>query len=268
MFSNWCNLAVKRVFGSLWLCWNPGYSETLMDMKAIAMGYLVWWLGSLGVQAQDVKRDSVQISGVVYDVDRANVLPEPILQLNRNLIAPETGGKFNLWVHRGDLLRFSHAGFKDASVFISDSIWQVHNLLGVFFSRDTVRLAEIIVAPRYSRLAVNARYMPVISSAEQVYATQNIQKSTVVALTTAPSKMDAQMNQKMVMAEHTVPIAYKGMVEPGRMVGVGNEQLTTVWKQARKGSGGGSSGIVEPLTPQEVNYLISLYRQSLNKTKP
>lgn len=226
---------------------------------------LIMITGWICATAQVVSNDSIRIVGAVYDADSLTIMPNSMLFYQGHYVAPTVDGYFSLSVKKGDYIRFTHVGYKDAQVVVSDSLYDKSYLFGVFLSQDTIRLPEVIVVSRYERLAIQARYMPVVVTPSMINANQNIRKSTHVALTTAPSRMDAEMNQSMVLGEKTRDIVYRGMISPDRILGVGTDQLSVIMRNLSESDRELRRTDRAPMTKSEMDYMLYLYRQSLNK---
>lgn len=247
-----------------WLGFLGFHHSYINQMKYFFYSVLML-LGSLGAMAQTSVADSIRVVGAVYDADSLSILPNSMLFYQGKYYSPTVDGHFSLMVKKGDFVRFLHMGYKDAQILVSDSLYDENYLMGVFLSQDTIRLPEVIVVSRYDRLAIQARYMPVVMSPSMINASQNIRKSTHVALTTAPSRMDAEMNQSMVLSEKTRDIVYRGMISPDRILGVGSEQLTVIMKGLTERDKELRRTDRAPMTKSEIDYMLYLYRQSLNK---
>jgi len=212
-------------------------------------------------------QDSLRITGVVMDKDSLEVLPFSKFSINSlNFLSDETG-QFSMWVKKNEIIKFSHLGFKDTYLQINDSLRHRNYLFGVFLTRDTVQLSEVIVVPRYQNLATQGRYMPLKVTPESVYATNNIRQSTNQALTQAPKKMDAEMNQKMVIREQTMNTVYKTQIQPDQMVGVSTEELIPLMLYQSPDNEKIKRTVPQPLTQGEMELLIDLYEQQLRRFK-
>lgn len=218
-------------------------------------------------QVQAQKQDSLRITGIVMDKDSLQVLPFSKYKLNETNFLSNEAGQFAFWAKKGQIVKFSHLGFKDTYVQVDDSLDLNNYLFGVFLSRDTVQLSEVIVVPRYQNLAAQARYMPLKVTPETVFATNNIRQSTNQALTQTPRKMDAEMNQKMMQREQTMNIEYKTQIQPDQMVGVSTEQLIPYMLYQSPGKEKVKRNIPHPMTQNEMQMLIRLYKEQLLRFK-
>ncbi len=232
-------------------------------MKTI-LSYLLFSIVLLGVQvkAQSYVSDSIFFSGVIFDKDSLTALPNAIYTLGAITYSSNDKGEFHTWTKQGDVIKFSHLGYKDKYILVDDTLDQDNYLIGVFLSKDTIQLSEVIVIPRYQQLLAEAKYMPLIVTPEMVNGNYNVKASTYKALTSVPQKMDAQQNQSMVIAEHTRKNVYKGQISPDDMFGPSTERRTAytmyVLPNVRKRVVKASESY--QLNQKEMRFLINLYK--------
>jgi len=218
---------------------------------------------SVAVKAQTYDGDSIRFSGIIFDKDSLNALPFVKYTFNNVNYTTNAGGEFYTWAKQGDVLKFSYVGYKDTYVHVYDTLHQSNYLVGVFMTRDTIQLSEVIVIPRYQQLLAEAKYMPLIVTPEMVNGNYNIKASTRKALTTVPKKMDAAQNQSMVIAEQTRNNIYKGQISPDNMFGPSTEKRIAytmyvspnVRKQVQKASE------AYRLNQKEMRFLLNLYKE-------
>ncbi len=218
---------------------------------------------SMAGKAQTYDSDSIRFSGIIFDKDSLKVLPYAKYTFNNINYTTNADGEFYTWAKLGDVLKFSYVGYKDTYIHVYDSLDQSNYLVGIFLSRDTIQLSEVIVIPRYQQLMAEAKYMPLIITPEMVNGNYNVKASTYRALTTVPKKMDAEQNQSMVIAEHTRDNVYKGQISPDNMVGPSTEKRIAytmylspnVRKQVQKASE------AYRLNQKEMRFLLNLYKE-------
>ena len=233
-----------------------------MKTKLFYLSMLIFTL-SVTSQAQSEDGDSVRFSGIIFDKDSLKVLPFAKYTYNNISYTSNVEGEFYTWAKQGDMLKFSYVGYKDTYIHVYDSLNQSNYLVGVFLSRDTIQLSEVIVIPRYQQLMAEAKYMPLIVTPEMVNGNYNVKASTHQALTTVPKKMDAQQNQSMVIAEQTRKNVYKGQISPDQMFGPSTEKRIAytmyvspnVRKQVQKASE------TYRLNQKEMRFLLNLYKE-------
>lgn len=208
--------------------------------------------------------DSLRISGVVLDSDSLIALPFSQFNIESNKYSSDSEGQFSFWARKGETITFSHLGFKDTYIEIKDSLDLTNYLLGVFLTRDTFEISEIIVVPRYENLAAKARNMPLLITPAEAYATNNIKASTTQALTQAPLRMDAEMNQKMILREQTWGTVYKTQIPPDRTIGISSENLGSMSIFVTPNKEKIKASIAQPLNRNELDLIIRIYE---NKVK-
>ncbi len=57
-------------------------------------------------------------------------------------------GQFSFWAKSGDIVTFSYVGFKPLYVSINDTLANDNYLMGIFLSRDTIELSEVVIIPQ------------------------------------------------------------------------------------------------------------------------
>lgn len=104
----------------------------------------------LDAQAQSSKNDSlIQFSGVLLTRDSLNAVPFATVMIkgsNRGTIS-DYFGYFSFVAEKGDTIRFSYVGFKDAFFTIPDSLDRKNYSLIQMMDTDTVLLQEAVIYP-------------------------------------------------------------------------------------------------------------------------
>ena len=232
--------------------------------------FLLIFILSVGIKtgAQENKTvDSIRFSGIIYDRDSLTVLPYARYTLHNRNYTSNKNGEFYLWAKQGDIIKFSYVGYKDTYIHVHDSLDRENYLIGVFLSKDTVHLSEVIVMPRYQQLLIEAKYMPIIVDPDYILGNQNVKESTYQALTQTPKRMDAEQNQSMVIEQHILHTAYKTQVPPDKMFGPSTEKHTTftMYISPFKQNKIQKAAENNLLNPNETRFLLNLYREQKNK---
>ncbi|WP_430810855.1 MULTISPECIES: hypothetical protein [unclassified Carboxylicivirga] len=212
--------------------------------------------------------DSVRVTGVVLEQDSLLVLPYSRFNLHSDTFMSDEAGQFSFWAKRGEVVRFSHLGYKDTYVQINDSMQHRNYLLGVFLARDTIQIGEVIVMPRYENLALQAKTMPLVITPEQAYATNNVRSSTRQALTQTPLRMDAEMNQRMVLQEHTWSTIYKTQIPPNQTLGITPDNMAQMRLFLPKSEQKIRAVGVQPLNRNELDLILRIYEQRRAANQP
>lgn len=210
--------------------------------------------------------DTLSIVGITFDADSTSLLTNTTVSIKKRVMACDQTGRFVLNAQYGDTLVFRHIGFCGATIVIADTM-DINSIVAVFMHRDTVQLPEVIVRPRYDRLAEMSRFMPVTQTPQQIYANQNVSRCTYTALTQrATNSWDASQNQQMTIGNYQTELEYKGMVNPSQMVSFGTAGIALIVSLIKKAySDETITPHSQPLSPAEVNYLLRLYNHQNDK---
>jgi len=212
--------------------------------------------------------DSLRITGIVLEQDSLNTLPFSRFKLDSETFTSDEKGQFSFWAKQGEIIRFSHLGFKDTYIQINDSLQHRNYMLGVFLTRDTFQISEVIVMPRYENLSLQAKTMPLIITPDAAYATNNIRASTHQALTQTPLKMDAEMNQRMVLQEQTWGTVYKTQIPPDRTIGITSENMAQMRLFLPKNEQKIMEVTLQPLNRNELDLILRIYEERMKKDDP
>jgi hypothetical protein len=232
-------------------------------MKHASVLFLFFLCLCLTVSAQ-AHRDSLLFRGVIMEGDSLFTLPfaKYIVNNEKDYVSNEDG-QFSFWAKNGDIVHFSYVGFKPLYVQIHDTLSNDSFLMGVFLSRDTIELSEVVILPHLINPDAMARTMPLLSTSEQVVAQRNIDVSAYQAMTQPVKEWDAEMNQKNFIQERSNDVAYRTQIQPNQMVGlstlsvgqeVSRQKLKKRLKERR-----------QYITTDEWSYLISSYQERINE---
>ncbi len=230
-------------------------------MKRFIWLLLIVFCTNVWMNAQ-VTRDSLLFRGVVMEGDSLFSLPFAKYKVNddKGYISNEEG-QFSFWAKSGDLVQFSYVGFKPLYVHIHDSLANDNYLMGIFLSRDTIELSEVVIIPQTISPDAYARNMPLLSDAEETVAQHNVDMSTYQAITQPVTEWDAEMNQKNFLQARSNDVAYKTQVQPNQTLGVS----TVSAKQAIERSK--LRNLKKPrrsyISQTEWEYLISSYQEKV-----
>ncbi|RUT72896.1 hypothetical protein [Ancylomarina longa] len=213
--------------------------------------------------AQKIRTDSIFFTGAVMDQKDLSPLPYAHFRVNEKRAGTSNGfGRFSFWVNSGDTIHYSYVGYHDIRVIISDSLKKETYLFGVFMSKDTVALQEVLILPRFGdfkQAFMNSK----VNTPEYVRAKNNINSATYEALTKRPEKMDAKANTDMLIHQHIVQNENKAMVPADMMVGVSTGRtLPELQRIKRKKKLKIPDDII---TDKEINTLKQMYRYGIKK---
>ena len=211
-----------------------------------------------------MERDSLLFRGVIMEGDSLFSLPYAKYIINNKIgYTANEGGQFSFWAKSGDMVHFSYVGFKDLYVQVHDSLSNNNYLMGVFLSRDTIELSEVVIIPQIVNPNAVARNMPLISTKDDIVAQNNVAMSTYQAKTQPIKEWDAEMNQKNFINARSMEIEYQTQVSPAHMVGASNISVGQEIDRRKM------KNIKKPhrryITQAEWEYLIASYEEKFKK---
>ena len=105
------------------------------------------------LSAQQPEKRYLNFSGIVMESDSLKPIINVYYSLNGKLKGiSDSGGRFSIYAGIGDTLSFSHIGYRTKIFNVSDSLQLDSYLVGIFMTRDTIRLQEIVIFPRLRNL--------------------------------------------------------------------------------------------------------------------
>lgn len=210
-----------------------------------------------------MNRDSLLFRGVVMERDSLFSLPHAKYIINNKLTyTANEQGQFSFWARTGDIVHFTYVGFRPLYVHIKDTLGTDNNLMGIFLSRDTILLSEVVIIPQILNPNAVARNMPMLSTKDQVVAQNNVALSTYQAKTQPVKVWDAEMNQKNFIQARSNDIAYQTQVQPNQMVGV---STTNIAKQIDRAKLRKMKPSRTYITQTEWEQLLMTYQERLEK---
>lgn len=216
---------------------------------------------SYTLKSQTLSADTIYFSGAIMDQAKLKVIPSAKFRVNSRFAGlSDLKGKFSLWANKGDTITYSHVGYKDISILVSDSLVDNNYLFGVFMSKDTVLLQEVLVVPRFASLDEEMRNSKVNTS-EYVRAVNNVNSATHYALTQRPQdrKMDAADNTKLTINNYTAKNTNRTFISETQMLGIStNTTLRIVKNKKRKRK---MKYVGNLISDNEVEILRALFKQ-------
>jgi len=214
--------------------------------------------------------DSVRFSGMIFDKDSLVALPFANYSLKDKTYSANENGEFYLWAKDGDVIKFSYMGYKDTYIQVRDSLHQRNYIVGVFLSKDTIQLSEVIVIPRYRQLLLDAMYNPLKVNPSYENASRNVQQAKQQALSSSDfnKPMTAEQNQNMVIRENTMRTVYKTQVPPDMIFGVNTSTLIPyiMYLRQKRKSKVKEVDAGDSLNEMEAEFLINLYKKHKEKS--
>jgi hypothetical protein len=215
--------------------------------------------------AQTIRTDSIFLTGAVMDQKNLTALPYAHYKVNRKMAGTANAfGRFSFWVNSGDTIHYSYVGYQDLNVVVSDSLTKDTYLFGVFMTKDTVALQEVLIVPRFGDFK-EAFMNTKVNTPEYVRAKNNVNSATYEALTKRPKKMDAKANTDMQINQFIVESQNQTMVPTERITGVSTERTLPEVKRLKR-----KKKLIIPdnlITDDEIKTLQQMYRYGVKKKK-
>jgi hypothetical protein len=161
------------------------------------------------------------IAGIVMEKDSLKPLPETNIIVNRSHGSiSDSYGHFSFWGNHMDTLLFTRIGYKSFTFIIPDTLTGNEFIAGIFLSKDTLMLSEVIVYPRESSQLLKNRFINHNNiDKDAVNATKNL-KITAYQSVAYSQENDAEASQKMVLDQQIMHNEYKGLISPDKMVNI------------------------------------------------
>jgi len=215
--------------------------------------------------------DSIRFSGMIFDKDSLTVLPYAKYALDEKVFTANDNGEFYLWAKQGDIIKFSYVGYKDTYIQVHDTLDDNNYIVGVFLSKDTIQLSEVIVIPRYRQLLLDAMYSPLKVDPAYQNALRNVRQAKNQALSSTgfDKPMTAEQNQDMVIRENTMRTVYKTQVPPDMIFGINTSTLIPyiVYLRNKRKAKIKEADVNDSLSEMEAEFLINIYHKQKEREK-
>jgi len=177
---------------------------------------------SLNGKSQQLTKDTIHFTGAIMDQAELKLISAAKFRVNSSFAGhTDKFGRFSLWANKGDTITYSHIGYKDIQILVSDDLHENNYLFGVFMSKDTVLLQEVLVVPRFGSLRHEMQNAK-INTKEYVRAVNNVNSAVYSALTQKPHRriMNAEDNSNFVIKQYTYKNINKTFIGEQDMFGV------------------------------------------------
>ena len=132
----------------------------------------------------------------------------------------DSEGRFSIYARIGDTLSFSHIGYRTKIFNVSDSLQLDNYLVGIFMTRDTIRLQEIVIFPRLGNLRQEMTSIGNRGDFQNVIAKQNLDIATYQGLKSAPDLSDPEIQYDFQASKLIQDAIEKGGIPSDKMVSV------------------------------------------------
>ncbi len=173
-------------------------------------------------------RDSLFFKGIIMESDSLNALPYAKYEINdAEKFLTDNKGQFSFWAKKGDIVSFSYVGYKTVFFNVKDSLVQENFLLGVFLSRDTILLSEIVILPQISNSKAMLERLPLKDDNDATVANKNISDVHQLAREVNESEVeyDADMNQRLSLDAKSKSVEYNRQIGPDQTLDISNLKI-------------------------------------------
>ncbi len=230
-------------------------------MKIINLLVLLW-LFCIPCQWTSAQESKMHLfRGVVFDSDSIITLGNAKYTINEKEVhLVNSNGEFLFLAEQGDLIHFSHVGYKSLYIQVNDSMTTNKFLMGVFLSKDTIELSEVIILPQNINPNAMARNLPLMTTSDAISAQNNLNRSAYVAKTQPIKVWDADMNQKNFLQARSNDVVYKYQLKPDEVLEISTTELKKEFERQKM-----MEDLEVPkkryLNKSEENYLRETYKQ-------
>ncbi|WP_075602199.1 carboxypeptidase-like regulatory domain-containing protein [Saccharicrinis aurantiacus] len=215
---------------------------------------------SNSIFAQDTNKNSQLFRGVIMDSDSTESIANARYIINdKETHITNRSGEFIFLAEKGDIIKFTHVGYKPLYLQVTDSMKNNKFLTGVFLSKDTIQLSEVVIIPQNLNPNAVARNLPLMTTNDMITAQNNLNRSAYQAKTRPVEVWDAEMNQKGFIKSQSDNIVYKHQYQPDQLVAVSNTEINAELERRRLNKKKSSKAI--HITQEEWEFLISTYRE-------
>jgi hypothetical protein len=173
------------------------------------------------LSAQQPKERYLNFSGVVMDSDSLKPIINVYYSLNGRLEGiSDSGGRFSIYARIGDTLSFSHIGYRTKIFNVSDSLLLDNYLVGIFMTRDTIRIQEIVIFPRLGNLRQEMTSIGNRRDFQNDIAKQNLDIATYQGLKSAQDLSDPEIQYDFQASKLKQDAIEKGGIPSDKMVSV------------------------------------------------
>lgn len=203
-------------------------------MKKIICGLIALFALTISLQAQKTE-NLVQFSGMVLDGTTDELLPIPytnILVVGKGRgTYSEFTGFFSLVVEKGDTVRFSAIGYKDADFLVPDTLQDDRYSLVQMMTRDEINLPEAVVFPWPSREHFKLEFLAMdVTGDLQSRANANVAEEALTRMR-SEVKADGNENADYYLRQQSRKNYYIGQTPPMNIFNpIAWKQFFDTWK--------------------------------------
>ncbi len=207
------------------MSFQKNYLKTIKltnDLLHVVFLIVFFLLCSFELSGQVDKYTPIKISGIVFEGDSLNPLPYAHFQVLGESLAGLTNssGRFEVFVTSGDTLKFTFVGYKASYYKVQDTLNTGEYVVGVFMSRDTILIREVVVYPRRRDLRQDFMSIKAEPDLQRDNAIRNIKISSYQGIHGKQVPWDSDASYKRLSQRRKMEAFNQGMIAPDQMVGL------------------------------------------------
>jgi hypothetical protein len=229
---------------------------------------LLFFINSGFCQVLNNDRGNILFHGLVMDANTEYPLSNSQIFINRSFISASDGeGKFAFYVNRNDTIIFRRLGYKQAIMFISDTLAGREFIAGIFLYTDTLLIGEVIIIPRLTSLKSDLMNPRVESNPEYENAKYNLAVSAYQARVSQNKLGDPATNYEVIRQKQREDAYYRGQIPPDKMIGLSPLLLIPAVYLLIKGLPEKPQPLQPQLTDYDIYQIHKKYLETLKQRK-
>ena len=206
--------------------------------------------------------------GIVMDASTLAPISNSQILINSNFSSvSNVDGTFSFYVNRKDTVLFKHLGYKQTSLFVSDTLKGLEFVTGVYMQSDTLLIGEVVIVPRFTNLKFEIMKAPKRVPATFENARYNVAVSAYQGRTTQGKLGDPSSNYEYLHQKQRVVAYEKGQIPSDQIAGFNSLLLLPAAYLLLHGPPEKPAPFGQKLTEEELNQIQKIYLESLKQQK-
>lgn len=166
------------------------------------------------LNAQKLRKDTILLSGIVFDADSSRPMGNVNIQVKKKKAAEvsDRNGYFEIWVGKGDTVRFSYLGFKEGRVIMPAEITNREYFTSIALSRGSITLKEVEIFPWPKSSLRQAILSTTVEDKDLTNAQRNLNIANYEALSTTSTTWSQEQIQRYYIEQFSTQVTSKDRV--------------------------------------------------------
>ncbi|MDP4223966.1 MAG: hypothetical protein Q8868_11710 [Bacteroidota bacterium] len=229
---------------------------------------LLGYTGSVFSQVNINQGPQIFLTGIVRDASTLEPLNNSQIVINGSFRASsDETGSFSLQVNRKDTVLFSLLGYKNETLYVSDTLSGPEFVVGVYMNSDTLSIGEVVIISRLRSLKSDILKAPPYSTPELENAKYNLEVAGYQGRVTTGSLGDPSSNYSLLREKFRTDAYEKGTIPSDRMVSVSPLLIVPVVYLLMKGLPENPLPMQPGLTKEELDKIHKQYLENSRRKK-